>query len=406
MTVCHCFLRKRKYCERIPKNSPRIAPGKLGGGLNLDLRRLVFLSDCGKIPGVNQASETQNEPRRPLGALACVTTGFEVAARHLELILLPLLLDLFLWLGPRLSVSPLLMSIKNIMSQLMTTDIAVPETTENYVRMIQLLEELSGVFNLFSLLNPGPLLGLPALMSSRMSALTPMGEQSVVEVASFLVVMAAVVVLVIVGLGLNALYLRTVGKRVIAETEAAIPGPRTIWVVWRQFVEFGLVLYVALFIFSMAVSLFATIVGLFSFLVAGLIMAAMLSIALFVAVHLLFTVPGMVQLRRGLFHAMKESLLLTRADFINVMFLLGLVLVISRGLNVVWMLPEPDSWTTFVGLGGHAFVSTALTAGLFIFYQERLRYLEAMKQIFAAQVKETPAPSALGNQASVCEDDG
>jgi hypothetical protein len=94
---------------------------------------------------------------------------------------------------------------------------------------------------------------------------------------------------------------------------------------------------------------------------------------------------------------MKESLLLTRVDFVNVVFLLGLILVISRGLNVVWTLPAPDSWTTFVGLGGHAFVSTALTAGLFIFYQERLRYLEAMKQIFAAQkARETPVPSVLG----------
>jgi len=332
-----------------------------------------------------------------MGALACVTTGFEVTARHLELIFLPLLLDLFLWLGPRLSVSPLLMAIKDLMSQLMTTDVAPPEATANYVQMIQLLEELGEGFNLFSFLNPGPLLGIPVLMPSRMSVLTPMGEQSVVEVASFFVVMAAVVVLAIVGLGLNALYLRILGKSVIAETEAAIPGPRTTWVVWRQFVEFGIVLYVALFIFSMAISLFATIVGLFSFFVAGLMMAAMLSIALFVTVHLLFTVPGMVQLRRGLFRAMKESLLLTRVDFVNVAFLLGLILVISRGLNVVWTLPKPDSWATFVGLGGHAFVSTALTAGLFIFYQERLRYLEAMKQIFAAQqTKETPVPSALG----------
>ena len=46
---------------------------------------------------------------------------------------------------------------------------------------------------------------------------------------------------------------------------------------------------------------------------------------------------------------MKESLLLARADFMNVVFLLGLILVISRGLNFVWMLPEPESWATLVG---------------------------------------------------------
>ena len=117
---------------------------------------------------------------------------------------------------------------------------------------------------------------------------------------------------------------------------------------------------------------------------------------MFIGVHLLFTVPGIVQLRRGLLQAVRESLLLTRADFMGVVFLVGLILVISRGMNFVWMLPEPESWATVVGLGGHAFVSTALTAGLFVFYQERLRYLEVMKQIFAAKAKETPAPSVLG----------
>lgn len=331
-----------------------------------------------------------------MGALACVTTGFEVAARHLELILLPLLLDLFLWLGPRLSVSPLLVAIKDLLSDLMTTEVVLPETTESYVRMIQLLEELSNGFNLFSFLNPGPLLGVPALMPLRMSSLTPLGEQSVVEVVSFLVMIGVILILGVVGMGLNALYLRMVGQRVIAETESPIPGPRTVWVVWRKFIEFGLLLSVVFFAFSMAVSLFATIVGLFSFFVAGLLMAAMLSIALFIGVHLLFAIPGMVQLRRGVFRAIKESLLLTRADFFNVVLLLGLILVISRGLNVVWMLPDTDSWTTLVGLGGHAFVSTALTAALFIFYQERLRYMEAMRQIFAAQAQETPATSVLG----------
>ena len=345
---------------------------------------------------MNQASETQRETRRPLGALACVATGFEVVARNPELILVPLLLDLFLWLGPRLSVSPLLTSVKDLMSQLMATDVVLSETRDNYVLVMQLLEELSEGFNLFSSLNPGPLLGVPTLMPAHLSASTPMGQQPAVVVSSFFVMMAAIALLGAVGLGLNALYLRLVGNRVIKETEAPVPGPRTVWAVWRRFLEFGILLYIVFFSASMAASFMASLLGLVSIMLAALVMAGLLSIALFIGVHLMFTIPGMVQLRRGLFQAMKESLLLTRSDFLNVVFLLGLIIVISRGLNFVWLLPEPDSWSTIVGLGGHAFVSTALTASLFVFYQERLRYLEAMKQIFAAKANETPAPSVLG----------
>ena len=101
----------------------------------------------------------------------------------------------------------------------------------------------------------------------------------------------------------------------------------------------------------------------------------------------MFTVPGIVQLRRGWFQAIKESLLLTRSDFLNVTFLLLLIFVISRGLNYVWTLPEFNSWSAAIGLAGHAFVSTALTAALFIFYQERLNFLEVLQQIRAAKAQ-------------------
>lgn len=328
-----------------------------------------------------------------MGALACLTTGFEVIARHPELTLLPIVLDLFLWLGPRLSIAPILRSIEILMNQLMVTDIAVPEIGDSYVVAARILEELSEGFNLFSLLNPGPLLGVPVLMPSYLTALRPTGVQPALEVTSALFLLLWVPVLAVVGLGLNAIYLDGVGRRVIDVTDSSLPGPKTVWITWRQLLEFGLFIFVAFFSFSVVLSFVGTLVGLLSFTLAGLLMTLASSVLLFAVLHLLFTVPGMVLLRRRLVAAMRESLLLTRGDFLNVIFLLGLILVISRGLNVVWTLPKPESWSTLVGLAGHAFVSTALTAALFVFYQERLRYVEAMKALYGA--KEAPAPSGI-----------
>jgi hypothetical protein len=328
-----------------------------------------------------------------MGALACVTTGFEVIARHPELTLFPLVLDLFLWLGPRLSIAPILQDIKALMSQLMLADVAMPDVGESYAIAVQILEELSQGFNLFSLLDPGPLLGVPVLMPNFLSSLRPIGNQPALEVASVLVLLLWLPVLAGVGLGLNAVYLRSVGRHVIAETDSSLPGPKTVWTLWRQFIEFGLVIFAIVFSFSLALSFVGTLVGLLSFALAGLLMTLASSILLFIGLHLLFTVPGIVLLQRRLFAAMKESLLLTRGDFLNVVFLLGLILVISRGLNVVWTLPKPDSWSTLVGLVGHAFVSTALTAAFFVFYQERLRYVEAIRTLSGA--KEAPVPSGV-----------
>ena len=43
----------------------------------------------------------------PPGIMGSLRAGFDAVSRHVGLILLPLVLDLLLWLGPRLSVSGL-----------------------------------------------------------------------------------------------------------------------------------------------------------------------------------------------------------------------------------------------------------------------------------------------------------
>ena len=116
---------------------------------------------------------------------------------------------------------------------------------------------------------------------------------------------------------------------------------------------------------------------------------------MFVAFHLIFAIPGMVQLRRSPLHAIQESILLTRVDFVSISMLVLLILVISKGFNVVWTLPDPATWSNLIGIAGHAFVSTALTATLFVFYQDRLNFLPKMEKAVVPQ--EIPAHSLLGD---------
>ncbi len=345
---------------------------------------------------MNQVNASQEEKRRPLGTLACITTGFEVVARNPELIVLPFLLDLFLWLGPRLSVAPIVASAKAFAAQAFLVEGLPAEVTDTYAGLGKLLDEFSQGFDLFSVLNPGPLLGVPVLMPGRLSVLRPMGERPAIEMTSVVLMGVWMGLLAVLGLALNAIYLRAVGRNVIRETESPLPGPDSPWVLWRRLVKLGLVLFGGVTSVSILLSVFVGLVGLFSLPLAGLLMTLVSSMALFMGVHLAFTVPGIVQLRRGLLSAVRESLLLTRSDFLNVILLLALVLVISRGLNVVWTLPEPNTWSTAVGLLGHAFVSTALTAALLIFYQERLHFLEALKRLYAAQTQEAKAHPLVG----------
>ena len=326
-----------------------------------------------------------------MGTLACLTTGFEMAARHVELILIPLVLDLFLWLGPRLSIGPILQRLKVSLMGPVDGGAVPPEVAALYTRMGSFLDEVSGGFNLFSTLNPGPLSGVPALMPARLGVGRPFGAQPSIELASQGAAIVAVALLAFVGLGLNAAYLKGVASRALEETAAPVPGPSSILGIWRQLTALGLLYVAVVFALSLVLSIVVTITALISGAAAGLLMTLLMTTLIFLGIsamiHLVFTIPGMVQMRRGVLAAMRESLILTRADFLSVILLLGLVFIVSQGLNVVWMLPALDSWATLVGLVGHAFVSTALTGAVFVFYQERLRFLEALKQLYKARAE-------------------
>src|SRR5574341_36175 len=47
-----------------------------------------------------------NLPSPPIGVIESLASGFEITATRLSLLLLPLLLDLILWLGPRITFRP------------------------------------------------------------------------------------------------------------------------------------------------------------------------------------------------------------------------------------------------------------------------------------------------------------
>ncbi len=321
----------------------------------------------------------QDAPLQPLGVLACVTTGFEIVARRPIMITIPLLLDLFLWLGPRLSIDPLLAQF----SQLLRGN-----AQQDFLRAV--VRELIGRFNLFSALNPGPLLGVPSLMVSQMTVERPFGVRPDMMISPSLAFFG-VILLGLAGLGLNALYLHQVGYGVIEETDSPLVGPGPVFNIWGRLVQLALMLVVVLFFVNIPLSCLAALMGMLlpSSVIIVLLMT-FLSFVFFIGFHLVFTIPGIVQLRRTPLQAIRESFLVTRADFLGVMGLLIIIFVVSQGLNFVWMLPEAASWATLIGLAGHAFISTALLVALFVFYQERLGFLQMLGQAYAPQA--TPSP--------------
>jgi hypothetical protein len=54
------------------------------------------------------------------------------------------------------------------------------------------------------------------------------------------------------------------------------------------------------------------------------------------------------------------------------------VFLLSIGLNYLWDVPPDDSWMKLVGIGGHAFITTALLAASFVYYRDMNVWLQTV----------------------------
>jgi hypothetical protein len=336
----------------------------------------------------------QEEAASPLGVIGSLTAGFEVVGRHLWLIALPVMLDLFLWLGPRCSIAPLLHRFIGFMLAQPMPD---PTTAQQAKLAAELLGQVCERFNLLSLLSTLPLLDLPSLLVRHaVEVRTPLGEARVLLITSSLTLMAWVTVLMPTGLVLGALYLNSLARRVRtmhasreAESAADEKGQDA---AQTPRVSVGLKKGINVFLFIAGLLIGGMVLAPLWSLVVGIIVmiAPPLGFLLwpigvgfggYMALHLLFVMHGLLLGERGLFRATVESFMLIQMQFPSVVGLILLTVVIYEGLGFVWSLPSGDSWLLLIGILGNGCVATGLTAATFVFYQERIGLLPKLRRV-------------------------
>ena len=324
---------------------------------------------------------------RPLGVIGCLTAGFDIVSRHLWLITLPVLVDLFLWLGPRLSVAPLL---RGFVAFLRTQPTPDSTTARQLAEAIQLLEQVGEHLNLLAIISRLPLLNVPSLLAWRMPA-SPLGEPRQILVSGMLALVGWGVVVVPAGLVLGFLYLNGLtrwvrGMRSSDEQGAAHSAPKGqaegrggAWKFIRVLL-FATGLLVAGIVITPP---WLLLVGVIEVITPGLgfwLLIFSVGLVGYLGLHLLFVIPGVMVGGRGLWRATWESVGLIHTQFFSVIGLVALVVVIYGGLGYVWLLPPTDSWALLVGIVGNSCIATGLTAATFVFYQERIGQLMEMFQ--------------------------
>jgi hypothetical protein len=316
----------------------------------------------------------------PPGVIASLQAGFNVVSNRVALIILPVLLNAFLWLGPRLSVGKWYGDLLNNWITLLkqngfpAKDLAL--YTDNAPALIDFFQKM----NWLGWVRTLPI-GIPVLLldiPSKFPVPTPLGIQNVVQLPSFAVVAGSVFLLTFVGWLGGGLYFRIVAGASLGDDEAGIGLLRA----FAQTILLSVIWIIGSVIILLPFILIMTVLAALSAVLAEVVFFIILFFMFWLVVPLFFTPHGIFVRKQNAVASIMSSLRMSRFTLpTSSMFVLS-VFLLSRGLSYLWTIPTSDSWLMLVGILGHAFISTTLLAASFVYYRDMSNWLQNVYERF------------------------
>jgi hypothetical protein len=113
-------------------------------------------------------------------------------------------------------------------------------------------------------------------------------------------------------------------------------------------------------------------------ILAGAAFFILLALSFWLIVPLFFTPHGIFVRRQNAFYSIFTSLRMARFALPTSGLFVICWFLLSTGLNFLWSVPSGGSWMTLVGIGGHAFITTALLSASFVYYRDMNAWLQTV----------------------------
>ncbi len=327
----------------------------------------------------------------PPGVLGSLKAGFEAVSSHVILISLPFLLDLFLWLGPRLGVSQILGPAYQMAFDQIKRGLTGADETKQLVAVQSIIIDWLQHFNLVSLvsrLQTFPI-GISSLMAKTMPVDTPLGAGIDSQLSSPLTLTGYVFLLVLIGWVIGALYFRWVSGAILGGRGTYV----SIFHAVFQTLLLSAIWFIFLTVLSIPVTLFLAVLSLISPTLASIGLFVLLLASFWLVVPFFFMPLGIFVRNQNAFRSIFSSFRMVRFTFPSSAMFVFIIFILSTGLNYLWSVPRSDSWMTLIGIAGHAFISTALLAASFVYYRDMNGWLHLV--IEKLQQKDTPLPGRV-----------
>ena len=323
--------------------------------------------------------EQQEAPK--FGIIDSLSFGFQLIARRPWLLVLPVLLDLLLWLGPRITVGPLVSRFL----PLLQIPAGMPEDVGELVLVYRdMLEQMGEQWNLLSLLVRG-VVSLPSFIASQINPSSPLGSPASLGLSSLGGTLGWGALAALVGTLLGGLYLVLIARQLrrlrpdpelqADPTAVQRSFPQRLGLILLRLLFFSLLVFVGLLVIIVPISLLGGGLGLISpnlaFSVMGLLSMLGGSLVLWIGFILYFAVEAIVLDEVRVVQAVWRS---ANVVWRNLWPTLGLALlsyVIGAGFTLIWDRIGGTTWGAALSILGTAYIGAAISAAGLAFYADR-----------------------------------
>lgn len=332
----------------------------------------------GKINTMINSNKNETIPPQPR-AIHSISSGFSTVSNNLNLVLFPLAINLFLWLGPVLRIKELFTPYVEEWVNFIRLNNA---NITGYQELIDLVSSISSgylsVLNIFSAISTLPI-GIPGLTTRTDSLMTPFGESKIFEIHSMGQLAGVWLLISVAGIFLGSLFFYEISR--VSQEQHHEFSAKTMG---KAFIN-GLSLVIILFLVFLGIGsiilLILSLIAVVSPLIAQLTMFVILFFLVWIIIPILFSFHEIFLYQRQFLQSFINGISLIRFMFPSSSFFVVTAFFLYTGLNILWTIPASDSWFTVIGMVAHAFISTIIITASFDYYQNAKQWLEDIRSI-------------------------
>ena len=309
--------------------------------------------------------------RRELGVIDTLQAGFNTVMKHAWVISIPALLDLYFWLGPKLSMAPLAERLAQFLAPMPD---AGASYQEQLAQMQELLRSLGESYNLFSLLSQ-PLLRVPSLMGGyELHASFIEGEVPIITLEGSSALLGAALPLMLMGVLFGCVYLDLIAGGI--REEKAPLSARRVLIYWLRVISLGLLFVGLIAIFGMLSGVSVFIANALSPALGFILSLLWLSAGWLGAgcsFFAFFVIEAIILSEVGVLRALWNSANVVRRNLWSSLGLFLLTTLIGGGLPLLWRRLSGNPLGAILSIMGNSYIGSGLAAASLIFYRDRYR---------------------------------